>query len=137
MTALDQARQFLASLPQAKIDAGGADLHEAVARLSAVVAEFDERKPAAHIRASTLAELADPRIGGIGVGLNKEPGVGTIPIYTAPPASSDLLATVKAFANGYLAQERADARLCCDAQHHADICGLFAAIEREEKRGAA
>lgn len=52
------------------------------------------------------------------------------------PASSNLLTTARHYASSYLQPERDDPKLCCDAQHHADICALFSAIEREGERSS-
>jgi hypothetical protein len=127
MTALNHARQFVAKLPQATIDEGGIELHEAVAHLSAVLAQFDERKPVGYAYHHT-------QNGQTYIRSELYPNTpDRARLYTAPPASPDLLSTVKSFFMGYLKQEHDDASLCCDAQHHRDICGLAAAIEREER----
>jgi hypothetical protein len=68
--------------------------------------------------------------------LNARPGRGLVPVYLAAPASPELLRCVRAYALAYLAEERDQPELCADAAHHQAVCGLFAALEREERRVA-
>lgn len=93
-------------------------------------------KPTAYVSRAALDRLNNPLVDCVGVGMNKISRTGLVAVYTAPPASSELLATVKQFALGYLQKHRDDPSICMDAIHHKDICNLFSVIEQEEKRGA-
>jgi hypothetical protein len=133
--ATDLARQYLARLPQQTVAEGDVELHECVAHLSGVLAEIDDHGPLGHVRRGAIDNLKG---GGAGVVcVTSEPfGPWAHPIYSTPPASSQLLSAVTAFATKYLAEERDHPELCASSEHYRDVLALFAAIAAE-KRGAA
>lgn len=138
MTSFAQAHQFINAMPYGAL-AENTDLAEAVAHLKdalAYIIKVQIQKPAAYVSAATMERLEDHRIAGIGAALERLRNPGCVPIFTAPRPSSEFLVTVRDFATVYLSDERQDPAACANPEHHQAVCGLFAAIETEERRAA-